>query len=261
MGLNFFSAFMIGMCGFIQSASAFVASDSQNYLSARDMRVVTKAIYAGLEFPLALAGIQMDEQKFDRKVGKILLSAEKYGVMPSAITIGYYDRAQFIVGKTFGVESNFYLSDGKLRVSTYDLKAVNAGATLMFKAGFYIALCFGSCTGGPIDGTFVGSDADLAGLGADLFIEVGTDTTELMEAVKNNRPYSFEELMAQKAFFIGTGFDMGLGEGISVYYQKYHLKSDIELADLYKMDQEPNFEQKMRILFEHADLFKMLPRQ
>ena len=220
-----------------------------------------KALYAGVEGPLSMAGVKIDEQKFNHQVGRILQASSRYGVLPSAITIGYYSRAQLIVGRTFGSEFNFYLNDGKLKVSTYDLKSINLGASGQLKVGFYVALCFGSCTGGDVNGSYLGVDADLIfGAGSGLYVEVGLDTTDTIKDFKAGRPISASQLYDAKAFYIGAGIDIGIGVGISGFYQSYEMTSDIVIADLDLMMDKPDFNKKMKFAFDRSKIFKSAPR-
>jgi len=241
--------------------SASLTSPDEQILSTRDERVMLKALYIGVEGPLALAGIQINEEKFNRQVGHVLTAASRYGVLPNAITIGYYSRAQLIVGKTSGAEFNFYLKDGKLRVSSYDLKALNVGISGMLKVGFYVSLCFGSCTGGAANGSYVGMDIDaIFGVGSNFYLEVGVDTTDVIDAFKNHKSYSFSELYSGRAIYIGTGIDIGIGMGTSAFFQSYEMTSDLVIADLYGMIDKPNFDRKLKYAFDRANLFKSAPR-
>jgi len=241
--------------------TASLTSPDETVLSPRDERVMLKALYVGVEGPLSLAGVQINEQKFNREVGRVLMAASRYGVLPNAITIGYYSRAQLIVGKTTGAEFNFYLKDGKLRVSSYDLKALNVGVSAMLKVGFYVSLCFGSCTGGAVNGSYVGMDVDaIFGAGSNFYLEVGVDTTDAIDAFKNHKSYSFSDFYSGKAIYIGTGIDVGIGIGASAFYQSYTMTSDLVLADLYHMIDQPNFDRKMKFAFDRANLFRSAPR-
>ena len=240
--------------------TASLTSPDEPVLSTRDERVMLKALYVGVEGPLSLAGIQINEAKFNSQVGRVLTAASRYGVLPNAITIGYYSRAQLLVGKTTGAEFNFYLKDGKLRVSSYELKALNVGVSAMLKVGFYVSLCFGSCTGGAVNGSYLGMDVDaIFGVGSNFYLEVGLDTTDVIDAFKNHKAYSFSELYAGKAIYLGTGIDIGIGIGTSVFLQSYEMTSDLVLADLYHMIDKPNFNQKMKFAFDRANLFKSAP--
>ena len=245
------------------SSSDSLVTDTQDAspaISARDQRVMLKALYAGVQAPLALAGIQIDEDGFNRYMARILLASAKFGVLPSAITFGYYGRIQLGIGATEGAEFNFYLEQGKLKVSSYDLKAINFGIEAMAKVGFYLALCFGSCTGGDVNGTYLGMDADVIfGAGASVFVEAGIDTTDLLKSRKTGDKYTLADLYNTKAFYIGTGMDVGIGMGASGMFQNYHMTSDVVIADLYSILEEPHFNEKMKFAFNRANLFRSVP--
>lgn len=232
----------------------------ENALSPRDLAVMLKALYIGVKEPLKLAGVNVSEQQFNKKVGQLLNAASRYGIMPAAITFGYYARAQLGVGKTTGGESNFYLSNGKLKVSTYQLKSISVGGPQL-KAGYYVSLCFGACVGGDAYGSFLGLDVDvLFPTGESIYVEAGVDTTDALKAWKEGSPYSLKDLYGVKAIYIGAGIDIGFGAGLTGFYQTYELMNDIVLIDLYAMMNKPRFDERVKVAFERSKVFKSLPR-
>ena len=181
--------------------------------------------------------------------------------MPAAITIGFYRRADLVVGKTAATEMNFYLEQGKLKVSTYDLDTFNVGPIADATFGYYVALCFGACTGGDAVGTYVGVDPDVIfGVGGNIYVEVGVDTTDLYRAKKTGATYSMANLYQTKAVYIGAGIDFGLGGGYSMGFTRYSLTSDREIVDLYSIMNQPDFNANVKAAFAHARLFKSAPR-
>jgi hypothetical protein len=244
----------------IQDAAS-LNTEEESVLSAKDQKVMMKALYAGVEGPLSLAGVHISEPQFYSKVGKLLLAGAKYGVLPAAITIGFFKRAELIVGKTFATELNFYLDHGVLKVSTYDLNTLQVGLSASAKLGYYVALCYGACTGGDGKGAYVGIDADVVyGAGANIYIEVGVDTTDFYKARKIGQSYSMAELYEAKAVYIGAGIDVGVGVGFSMGFTDYDLKSDREIIDLYAIMDKLDFGARVRQSFNRARLFSTAPR-
>lgn len=236
--------------------------EDESVLSAKDQKVMLKALYAGVSGPLALAGVHISEQSFYSKVGKLLVKGAKLGVLPSAISIGFFKRADLIIGKSRGTEMNFYLEDGKLRVSTYDLKTLQVGLAASLEIGYYVALCFGSCTGGDANGTYIGLDADVIyGVGANIYVEVGVDTTDYYKAKKIGESYSVSDLYQAKAVYIGAGIEIGIGMGISMGFTEYQMTSDKMLIDLYDVMFKPTFKTDVKAAFDHANMFKTGPLQ
>lgn len=236
-------------------------SDEEPVLSAKDQKVMLKALYAGVSGPLSLAGIHISEQGFYSKVGKLLVKSAEMGVLPSAISIGFFNRADLIVGRTRGTEMNFYLEEGKLKVSSYDLKTLQVGLSASLEIGYYVALCFGACTGGDANGTYIGLDADVIfGVGANIYVEVGVDTTDYYKAKKLGESYSVSELYEAKAVYIGAGFEVGIGAGISMAFTEYQMLSDKVLIDLYSVMNKPTFKADIKAAFNRANIFKSGPR-
>ena len=241
--------------------AASMTTDEESVLSAKDQKIMLKALYTGVEGPLSMAGVHISESQFYSKVGKLLLAGAKYGVMPAAVTIGFFKRAELIVGKTFATELNFYLDQGILKVSTYDLNTLQVGLSASAKLGYYVALCYGACTGGDGKGAYVGVDADVVyGAGANIYIEVGVDTTDFYKARKLSQSYSMSELYEAKAVYIGAGIDVGVGVGFSMGFTNYDLKSDLEIIDLYAIMNKPDFGVRVRQAFNRARLFSAAPR-
>lgn len=246
---------------FAQKITSLASKDGDAVLDFRDQKVMMRTLYAGISGPLALAGVQIDSKTFYSKVGSLLHKGAQHGVLPSAITIGWYGRLDLIIGKTRGTEMNFYLEKGKLRVSSYDLKTLNVGVAASAKIGYYVALCFGSCTGGDANGNYVGLDADLVyGLGASVYIEVGVDSTDYYKAKKEAEGYALSEMYDCKAIYIGVGMDMGLSLGFAAGFTDYRMTSDKEIIDLYSILDKPNFNLNVANAFMKADLFKNGPR-
>ncbi len=240
---------------------AGTVEENESPLSAKDQKVILRALYAGIQGPLSLAGVQIGEQNFYSKVGGLLLQSSRYGLLPAAITIGWFKRADLVVGKTVGTEMNFYLDQGKLKVSTYDLKTLNVGISASAKIGYYVALCFGVCTGGDAEGTYVGVDADVIfGAGANVYVEVGVDTTDLYKAKKLGESYALSELYEARTIYIGAGIDLGVGGGFSMGFTNYNMTSDVEIMDLYSMVNQPQFGARVRANFDRLKLFKSAPR-
>lgn len=228
-------------------------------LKPKDQKVIMKALYAGIAGPLSLSGIYITEKSFYQKVGKLLDAGAKYGAIPAAITVGFFRRADLIVGKTRGVEMNFYLDDGKLRVSTYDLNTLNVGLSANLKVGYYVALCFGACTGGDAQGTYIGVDADVVfGVGANIYIEVGVDTTDYRKAKIAGQDFKMSEFYEAKAVYIGAGIDIGFGGGVSFGFTDYNMTSDNEIIDLYSIMNRPDFSTKVKNAFDRDKIFQRL---
>ena len=230
-------------------------------LSAKDQKAMFKALYAGIEGPLSLVGVRISEQSFYSKFGNLLVKGAQFGAMPSAITIGWFSRADLVVGKSYGTEMNFYLEKGKLKVSTYDLNTLNIGLTANVSVGYYLALCYGSCTGGDVNGSYIGVDADVVfGAGANIYIEVGVDTTDFYQARKIGQSYKMSELYKTKVVYLGVGVDIGVGASYSLGFSDYEMKSDLEIMDLYEAMSRPSYSTEVKSAFRQANLFKSGPR-
>jgi len=248
---------------FAEKISSVSNSNNQDdsILSARDEKVMMKALYLGIEGPLSLAGVHISEQSFYSKVGGLLVKGAKFGAIPAAITIGFFRSADLIVGKTYATEMNFYLDQGNLKVSTYDLNTTNVGPIADLVVGYYVALCFGSCTGKEASGLYVDVNADVIyGAGANIYIEVGVDTSDFYQAKKDGKSYSLSNLYKTKTVYIGAGINIGEGWGYAMGFSKYTLKSDQLIVDLYALMNQQNFRTNVKSAFNDAHLFKSAPR-
>jgi len=207
-------------------------------MSPETREVISRGLYQVLASALNQKGIYLSQAKFDSVVGKILEYSTRMGIFPSALTVGYMGRLQAAVGGSAGSQFNVYFDHGKLQASEYSIYGAHVGFAEMTKIQFYVSFCFGTCFGGDASGWYVGLDAcGSAGLGGDFFAEGGIDVTDLIKYTMLGLPYSVKDLYQSKAIYLGMGFDVGQGAGISgdVFYYTHDF--DVLLMD---SKQKPN---------------------
>ena len=202
-------------------------------LTPETRAILGDAVYRIMFAHLASKGVYLAHKDFDVKVGKALNFVAKLGFFPRAFTVGYMARYQRGVGGSYGTQFNFYIDQGKLKMSSYTVLGVQAGyqagkPTFMTKIEFYAAFCFGSCVGGDAVGYYLGLDG-YAGesVGGGAFIEAGLDVTDYWKAMKTGKKYSLKDLYQAKAIYVGFGYDLGFGAGISangLYYSQDYEK-------------------------------------
>jgi len=201
-------------------------------MSAETRDLVARGLYQVLFSSLSQKGIYLSEAKFNSAVAKVLDYSTRLGIYPSALTVGYMGRIQAAVGGSAGSQFNVYFDQGKLRASEYSIYGAHVGFAEMTKIQFYISFCFGTCFGGDAAGWYVGLDGcGSAGLGADFFAEGGIDVTDLIKYSMLGLPYSAKDLYKSKAIYLGMGFDVGQGAGVSgdVFYYTHDF--DLMLLD------------------------------
>jgi hypothetical protein len=207
-------------------------------LSPETRALLGDAVYRILFAHLANKGVYLAHKDFDSKVGKALNYVSKLGFFPRAFTVGYMARYQRGIGGSYGTQFNFYIDQGKLKMSSYTVLGVQAGyqagkPTLMTKIEFYAAFCFGACVGGDAVGYYLGLDG-YAGesVGGGAFIEAGLDVTDYFKYKKLGKSYSFKDLYQAKAIYVGFGYDLGFGAGISANALYYSQDYEKTLGDL-----------------------------
>lgn len=139
-------------------------------------------------------------------------------IMPDAITIGGMARCQDVIGGCYALQANFTVRNGKVYVSMYELYGVTVGLAAMTKIEVYVSACYGGCIDDNAQGYFMGADAMAAlGAGGGVFMDVGADVTDLLAIINN--PIN---LWKARTIYIGYGFDIGEGAGVSVgmYYYR-----------------------------------------
>jgi hypothetical protein len=190
-------------------------------MSEQTQDQLAKGVYLLIASSLAEKGVYLSEANFRKKIKSVLEISSRMGVFPSAITAGYMSRLQAGVGGSAGSQFNIYFDKGELKASEYSIYGGHLGFAEMTKVQFYVSFCFGTCFGGDASGWYLGLDGTGAAvMGADLFIEGGVDITDLMKASRAGTKYSIRDLYKSKAIYIGFGFDLGQGAGISgdVFY-------------------------------------------
>ena len=201
-------------------------------LTPETQAVMLKGIYLTLQTNLASKGLNLDEKTFNEKIGKILNYSSKLGVFPRAFTVGYMGRVQAGVGVSGGTQFNFYFDHGKFKVSSYSIYGAQAGVAEMMKIEFYASVCFGTCFGGDGEGLYLGLDGYAgAGVGVNFFVEGGIDLTDMVKHTFSGKPYSTKDLYKAKAIYIGAGFDIGEGIGVSGNLFYYNEDFDKVLAN------------------------------
>jgi hypothetical protein len=196
-------------------------------LSAETRQVLAKGAYMIIASNLAARGIYISEHAFTKKVGTILERMASLGLFPHAFTVGYMARYQVGLGMSLGSQFNFYIENGELKLSSYSLYGMQAGAAAQAKIQFYAALCFGACFGGDPNGWYVGTDVSASiGAGIDGFLEFGIDFTDMLKATVSGEGYSMKDMWESKAVYAGVGFDVGVGGGWSL--DVFHYRMDFE---------------------------------
>lgn len=195
-------------------------------LDPATQEVISEGIYRMLVGAMAIqGGPPLDHDLFLKRTNAILDYAARLGVVPTALTVGVMGRLQTGFGGSVGEQFNFYLDRGALSISTYGLLGAHAGPAAMAKIQFYIALCFGACFGGHATGWYLGLDVSAdEGAGAGIFVEGGVILSDMLEGMFGKRKWSLKELYQTKAIYVGIGFDVGLGGGISadLFYYSLH---------------------------------------
>ena len=207
-------------------------------MSPETRDVIAGGLYKILHSAMSEKGVYLSEARFKSAVGKVLEYSTRMGIYPSALTVGYMGRLQAGLGGSAGSQFNVYFDQGKLKASEYSIYGAHVGFAEMTKIQFYISFCFGTCFGGDASGWYVGLDAcGSAGIGGDFFIEGGVDVTDLIKYTMLGLPYSVKDLYQSKAIYLGMGFDVGQGVGVSgdVFYYTHDF--DLLLMDA---NQKPN---------------------
>jgi hypothetical protein len=184
----------------------------------------------------------LSKSKFQASLSKIIASFSN--TPPAAITIGAMVRGAVAIpgvpldaGGSYGLQYNFYIAGGQLKMSSYQLFGAQGGiGTAMAKLEFYASLCFGGCFGGDPQGAYLGWDASsAAGLGAGTFYEFGVDLTDLFWSMMGKRAYGMEQLYSAPVFYVGFSVEYGVGTGISAnlfYYDQ--IGKEKNLSKLYE---------------------------
>ena len=208
-------------------ASEVTANAPTEPMTEATQRLLLKGAFIGLS--AVIPKLRGHEASFDRKLTQVLNWANDHYVIPAAITVGVLARKTLGYGPNAGinggVEANFYLSQGKLMSTTYELRGVQGGYGLpVSDVEFYIALCFGdSCYGGTPNGWYVGVDANLE---AGFFLQYTLDAYTLKDAIhrarQGGRKLNRQDFKDAQTFSIGVGFDVGIDAeaGLGLYH--YH---------------------------------------
>ncbi len=217
----------------IQEISTHSDEAHQHALSKGECDMLVKGIYLIIANTLQSKGLPvMSEQSFVRKINRTLAWFSSHGLIPGAITVGMNARTQFGVGAEVGLQFNFYLSNGELRMSGFHVYGAEAGFAEMSKVEFYASLCYGNCYGGPANGYYMGLDSSVGVLvGAGFFLEGGVDLTDAFEKWFQGEQYTLKELYESRAIYAGFGFDVGQGAGASLTLVRFHLSKDLLLAE------------------------------
>jgi hypothetical protein len=209
-------------------------------MSAETRRVLAKGAYRVMSSALAVHGIFISEYAFTAKVGKMLDRMASWGLFPQAFTVGYMARYQAGVGGSIGTQFNFYVEKGELKLSSYSMYGVQAGAAAQAKIQFYAGACFGSCFGGEPNGWYVGTDVSASiGAGIDGFLEFGIDFTDALHAITHGEKYTLQDMWESKAVYAGVGFDVGVGGGWAL--DIFHYRMDFSTT-LWKESPEQNIQ-------------------
>ncbi|MBS1958704.1 MAG: hypothetical protein JST80_04450 [Bdellovibrionales bacterium] len=209
------------------------ASTDEPAMSSETRAVMARGAYNIISSYMAPMGVQVNEYDFLRKVGKMLNRVAELGLFPHAFTIGNIGRIQVGVGVATGAEFNFYVEKGVLRLTGYSILGGQLGLATKASEQFYFALCYGDCTGVEGEGLYVGADVSFdVGLGADAYIEFGVDFTDAVKAWFHHKKYTLKELYDTHAFYVGLGFDTGIGVGLSGNALAYSTMFDVALLNL-----------------------------
>ena len=214
-------------------------------MSAETRAVLTEGLYQILASSLIREGVTLDRRRFDSVVGSILEYSTRLGVFPSALTVGWMGRAQAGIGGSMGSQFNLYFDHGAAKTSEYSIYGAHAGFAEMMKIQFYVAFCFGTCFGGDGAGWYIGLDGSgSVGAGGGFFAEGGVDVTDLIKNAWSGKPYGIKDLYRAKAIYLGAGFDVG--EGIGLSGDLFYYTHDFDLS-LSKPGQKPTAETFSRI--------------
>jgi hypothetical protein len=190
----------------IMPISLLLVSNAMATLSTKEIGAI--ALYASKQLPNT-------SSKDVLNALKVVLKS--FPLMPDAITIGGMARCQAVLGGCYAVQANFTFKQGKMYVSLYELYGVSVGLAEMTKIELYVSACYGGCIDDNAEGYFLGADAMAAlGAGSGIFMDVGVDITELVTALN---PHN---ILKYRTVYIGYGFDIGEGAGVSVgvYYYR-----------------------------------------
>jgi hypothetical protein len=190
-------------------------------MSEETKAVLLKGIYIAISTYLPSP---IDEYKFNQKMGRVLDYLRTTGVLPHAITVGFLGRASMFFGANAGVEFNFYIQGGQLKMTVSSLRGFQGGLAAMVDLEAYVGVCIGACVGDPKDGWYMGMDADaVAGLGGEFFAEVGFDVSSAYQTYKENgNSLSVKDLYQASTIYLGFGLDVGIGAGIELGLYRYH---------------------------------------
>jgi hypothetical protein len=209
-------------------------------MSAETRAVLTDGLYQILAASLIREGVTLDRRRFDSVVSSILEYSTRLGVFPSALTVGWMGRAQAGLGGSMGSQFNLYFDHGAVKTSEYSIYGAHAGFAEMMKIQFYLAFCFGTCFGGDGAGWYIGLDGSgSVGAGGGFFAEGGVDVTDLIKNSWSGKPYGIKDLYKAKAIYLGAGFDVGEGVGLSGDLFFYTHDFDLSLT---KPGQKPTSE-------------------
>ena len=209
------------------------ATNEDPPLSAETRAVMARGAYMLINGYLSPVGIHISEYSFTQKVEQILNKVAAMGLYPHAFTVGNIGHLKFGVGAAAGVEFNFYIEKGDLKLASYSIVGGQLGAAAKASDQFYFALCYGSCTGGEASGMYIGADfsADF-GIGVDAYVEFGLDFTDAIKSWFRGKSYSMKDLYDSRVVYVGFGFDIGIGVGLSGNVLYYSEMFDKTLAHL-----------------------------
>jgi len=197
-------------------------------LSPTAYQQVTAEAYKKLSSVVAI-----DKRVFDDTLSEALRQADIY---PTAISIGVMGKCQNIIGICVGNQINIGVQDGKLMASSYGLAGLSLGTAEIYKIEVYVALCFGDCLSTLGEGFYFGGEAGFAvGTGGSVFIEVGTDVSEVFGV---GRDFAWKDFWDYKTVYIGIAYNFGLGIGIAgdIYYYRLMWSKEIALEDIKNLD-------------------------
>jgi hypothetical protein len=185
-------------------------------MSPETRNVLTKKAYQALQGALLPYGITIQESTLRATFDKLFLWSSKFGVYPTAFTVGVMARYQTGLGGSFGYQYNFYLDQ---------VYGVQMGFSQQTKIQFYASLCFGECFGGDATGYYAGVDGGAGfGVGGNFFIEGGFDLTDML--FHNDGSLGAKDFYQSKSIYVGLGSDVGVGAGISANIFYYSLDTE-----------------------------------
>jgi hypothetical protein len=200
------------------------SSATDEPMSDNTKKVLLRGAYLALS---ARSAVPINEEYFNRSVGKVLDWARFQGLLPHAITIGVLARKTFGEGYTagfnLGAEMNLYLQDGKVIMTNYALKGGQMGVgSTTSDVEYYAALCFGSCFGGDPGGWYMGVDANLTvGAGAGFFAELGIDVSAVYRGLFKDKKFTTSDLYQASTLYFGFGIDVGVGADSALGLYRY----------------------------------------